>query len=155
MPVNSFKIKEMKRITKLLLLFFTLFLLVLSTISCSRIKSTKYFEDGKRLLKQKKYEEAISSFENCLSLEPKTHQAAEAIGICYGEMKDYARAAEYFERALSIKPKDKLYLMNLAITYVKLKRYSEAKELYYRVLDIDDNNSSAKKAIDNIEKMGY
>ncbi len=130
-------------------------ILLLITISCSKIKSTKYFEDGKRLLKEKKYEEAIKSFETCYKLDNKNHQALEAIAIAYGSMEQYDTARTYFEKAVELKPRNKLYLMNLAITYVKLKEYSKAKDIYYRVLALDKNNKSAKQALMNIEELGY
>jgi len=138
--------------------FYSIILLIISIFfltSCSNVKSTKSFEEGKRLLDQKKYIEAIKSFEKSLKLNPKNHQAVEAIGLCYGDLKDYNKAVEYFEKAVQMKPKNKLYLFNLAVTYLQIGEYSKAKEVYQKILYIDKNNRTAKEALEKLRKNGY
>ena len=141
---------------KIIVLFIVLISIsIFFLASCSNVKSTKSFEEGKRFLKQKKYHEAIKSFEKSVKINPKNHQALEAIGLCYGDLKDYKSALSYFKRAVDLKPKNKLYLFNLAITYLKVGEYSKAKETYQRILYIDKGNKSAKEALDKLIEKGY
>ena len=147
-----YPIKNLKSILYLILLFAITILLF---TSCSNIKSTKSFEEGKKYFNQKNYNNALKSFKKAVKFNPKNHQAIEAIALCYGDLKDYKTAIKYFEQAVQMKPKNKLYLFNLAITYLKVGEYSKAKEIYQRILYIDRNNKSAKEALDKLREKGY
>ncbi len=140
--------------TIIILIFLFLSVLTLST-GCSRIKSTKHFENGKRYADLKQYDRAIEEFESAVAINPLHDQAHEALGLMYMKLEQYQRATPSLEEALKLKPESKLYLMNLATTYMKLERYTDAKKLYLRVAAMDRDNELVKQQLRSLESLGY
>lgn len=69
--------------------------------------SAPLLHEGKDLYKQKKYEEAISRFEQIIATEPENKDALLYIGLCYLKLEDvdhFATMISSIEKALQIDP---------------------------------------------------
>lgn len=60
-----------------------------------------FFEQGNEFFSEKKYDDAISSYEQFLQANPKAHQVHFNIGNAYKEKGDLEKAREEYERVLA------------------------------------------------------
>lgn len=71
------------------------------------------FNRGNRQYKAKEYEEAVKSYERCLSLGARNAQVYYNLGNAYFQAGDLGRAALAYERARRLTPRDPQLLQNL------------------------------------------
>lgn len=121
------------------------------------------FEDiknflGISLLLQKRYNEAITCFDDQICINPQDFRALYLKGISYREMKDYEKALKCFDKAIEKrKPKDYaeawfekgVAFSNLNDNKNAIKCYKEATKINPNYSDAWHNMGRAYKAINN------
>jgi spermidine synthase len=96
-----------------------------------------YHKFGFKLLKARKYKEAISYFQKALKLEPKIDNSYFNMGACYERMNQFEKALEAYKLELVNDPKEKDVPLRLARMYLKLKRTTEALRELEKAKKID------------------
>jgi len=85
-----------------------------------------YFEQGTRLLKETRLEEAVWAFTETIRLAPDRVEAYTNRGLAYLEEKKYGQAKQDFLKALAIAPNDVKANNNLGVFYCGLQDYDNA-----------------------------
>lgn len=101
---------------------------------------------GVLLSSLKKYEEAISSFDVALKINPNHQKAWHKKGIAYYLLDFYERATDSFERALEIDPDNYLCWYSLGKSWLELETFDQAIESFNRALNISPDFELAKEA---------
>ena len=101
---------------------------------------TKNAEDplnrGNALLAQRRYEEALISYDEALALHPNHVSALHGRGIALRNLRRPAEALMSHDRALAIRPNDAEGLFVRGNALVALKRHEEALISYDKALAI-------------------
>lgn len=105
---------------------------------------------GYVLAKQGQSNEAISSYQEALHVEPKNDIFHNAIASLYRELKKFSKAQEHYQEALKIDANYAVTYFNYANLLVDMQRYSEAKEMYEKALHVDENFTQAKEELEKI-----
>ncbi len=115
------------------------------------------FEYGKRLLRARKYDDAIPMFQESRS-DPRFRTIAlNSIGMCFFYKEWYPDAIESFQQAFdNLDDKEgsmaKELLYNLGRAYEADNNDEEALKCYRQVTQIDFNYSDAKNRVDELRK---
>jgi len=89
-------------------------------------KGDIYFEQGTRLLKETRLEQAIWAFTEAIRLAPDRVEAYTNRGLAYLEEKKYGQAKQDFLKALAIAPDDVKANNNLGVFYCGREDYDSA-----------------------------
>ena len=81
---------------------------------------------GMILLSQEKYDEAISSFQNALKINPNFSMSLNNIGKAYQLKGNYSQAELFLKKAIKNFPDLDIAIANLGEVYFLQKRYDEA-----------------------------
>jgi tetratricopeptide (TPR) repeat protein len=114
-----------------------------------------HFENGRKLLNEKKLEPAKTEFESDIKLNPKLARSRFYLGLISSMQGDYSSAIPFFEKAIMLEPKNVPALDNLGLIYIQQKNYKKAAEYFEKSLAIDPKQERIKKDLDRLRKMGY
>ena len=89
---------------------------------------------GNALYEQKKYAEALRSYQKAIAEHPDLHQAHEKIGLCYHRLNDPENAIKAYKRMLEKKPGSRDTLINLSAIYLEKGNLEEGLK-YFKQLD--------------------
>ncbi len=81
-----------------------------------------YNVKGRALQGLGKYTEAIACYEEGLQQNPRSHELANNLGVCYECLGDYQKAAEWYRRALDVRPDLPLAQENLERVKRKIRK---------------------------------
>jgi Tfp pilus assembly protein PilF len=98
-----------------------------------------YFQEGTRLLKQAKPDQAVASLTEAIRLVPDRVAAYNNRGLAYFELKKYAKAKQDFFTALQLSPDDQQANNNLGIVFCGEKDYDRALPYFQKA--IKDNSA--------------
>jgi tetratricopeptide (TPR) repeat protein len=98
---------------------------------------------GNSLLKFKHYEEAVTSYDRALNINPEDDSAWSNRGVALDILKRYEEVVTSFDRALDINPEDDSAWSNRGVALGNLERYEEAVTSFDRALKINPENDSA------------
>jgi len=111
--------------------------------------SLDLFEEGSRLFEEKKYDEALESFEQFLENNPQVYQIHFNIGNCYKEKNELEQAEEEFELVIekaqeeetpeTIKLQAKA-LAGLGEIYLKREDLETAQKYFKKSLSLNSND---------------
>jgi tetratricopeptide (TPR) repeat protein len=87
---------------------------------------------------QKRYEEAIVSYERAIALNPEYATAYNNLGITYKDQKRYEEAIVSYERAIALDSNLKQAFANRGESYRLVKRYEEALKDFDRAIELDN-----------------
>jgi tetratricopeptide (TPR) repeat protein len=94
--------------------------------------------------KEKRYDEAVASYERAAELDPERAQEVWSnLGVLYSELHQPEKAAEMYERALELDPQYVPALFNRAAIYEEAGKKEQAVGLYRQVLAIDPSHAGA------------
>ena len=85
---------------------------------------------------ERRYSEAIASYDKALEIKPDYHEAWNNRGIAFYYLQRYSEAIASYDKALEIKPDDHEAWNNRGIAFYYLQRYSEAIASYDKALEI-------------------
>jgi DNA-binding response OmpR family regulator len=114
-------------------------------------KSSSYYKEGVILyVKEKKYAEAIATFDKALEGDNKLAHAWNDRGTCFREMGDHTSALKSLLRAVELSPDNPEFLFNLGetlemigIMYMSNKYLDSAIQTFKMVVNQMPNNASA------------
>lgn len=107
---------------------------------------TKNLKDGTAFLEEKKYEEAVETFQKEIDKEKHLDEAYRGIGLAYYELHDYGKALESFEEALKQGTQETASLYNLmAVCSMEMEQYEEALKYLEKGLAMEDVSEELKQ----------
>ncbi|MBN1292292.1 MAG: tol-pal system protein YbgF [Candidatus Latescibacteria bacterium] len=117
------------------------------------------YEAARAEYEQRRYEPAISGFNEVLTVAPASSLADNAqywIGECYYSMGNFEMALEAFNKVFDYPESNKLAdaTLKLGLTYIKLKNTDSAKKELRAVLQNYPDSDAAKFARAELSKLG-
>ena len=101
-----------------------------------------YWMKGKIYIENNDIENALSSFQTSVEVNPNFFDGYIKLGITYASIGNPI-AKEYYKTAINLRPKSVEARYNLAMYYQENAEYSEALNLYDEILEIDEGNATA------------
>ncbi len=100
-----------------------------------------------------KYDEARTSFEKALSLNPSHVDTLNELSICTMELGDFASSGKYLREALAIEPENVKIISNLGILALKENKTREAEGFFQAVLVNDPDDQVALHYLEYIKSI--
>jgi tetratricopeptide (TPR) repeat protein len=107
--------------------------------------STKFFEQGNTYFKQKKYNEALSSFDKAVEISPNHSRAYNNRGVAKRALNDTQGAITDFSRSIEINDKNVSAYKNRGLAYMSINQYREAYNDFSSVLYYNPNDEVVRK----------
>ena len=95
---------------------------------------------GKKFIKEKKFDQALSFFLNELKKGNKSIRLYFFLGFVYFELNQIQNSINYYELAFQIEPKSTDIILNLANSNYVLGNFSPAKSLYLKAIKLNKYN---------------
>ncbi|MGC9043058.1 MAG: tetratricopeptide repeat protein [Myxococcota bacterium] len=89
-----------------------------------------YYQQGKIYQSQAKYDDALVSFEQAVSIDPKHIKALEEAGYEWSMKGNYEKAVEYYKKGLEINKKNGNLWDRLGLAYNSMGNLEEAKKAF-------------------------
>tara|TARA_B100001093_G_C26817207_1_gene1010281 strand:+ start:133 stop:2226 length:2094 start_codon:yes stop_codon:yes gene_type:complete len=105
---------------------------------------------GHAFFSQKKFEDAIESFEQLLKIKPDFAEAYNNIGLALSKNGYFKKAVEKYERAIQIKPSYSDAYNNMGISLSKIRDFEKAIRSFKKALDIQPNSNEILFNIGNV-----
>lgn len=113
-------------------------------------KNVEKLKEFKKLVKDKKYEQAIKSGAEYLHKVPNNHDVLFTMGGIYYLKNKYMTAISYFDRALEIGTYDVDVLLLKAYSHQKLSEKKKAIECCEKIKEVDPKNKSAAELLSEL-----
>ena len=140
----------MNKIFKLTLFFYLIINLINSSLS-----KEKFFDEGLKLYKDKKYEDARFMFERSIVFNPKDANSYLYLAKIYKEEKDQKNEEKNLETTLLIDPSNEEAILMMMQISIEKSNYSKVKELSKRFSKVCKNlckeNDKILKELQNLE----
>ena len=107
----------------------------------------KKFKELKKLLKDKKYAEALKSGTEFLKKVPNHHDALFMVGGIYYLKNKHRTAISYFDKSLEIGEYDVDVLLLKAYSHQKLSENKRAIQCCEKIKEIDPKNKSVQQLL--------
>ena len=131
-----------------------IFLLIVSTISTSS-GSENFFDEGLKLYKNKKYDDAKFMFERSIVFNPKDSNSYLYLAKIYNHQEDTIKEEKNLDATLLIEPKNEEAILMLMQIGLKRSDYSKVKDLSETFTKVCKNlcneNKKILETLDNIE----
>jgi tetratricopeptide (TPR) repeat protein len=101
--------------------------------------ATSSYRTGDRLLRQEKYEEAVTQLRAAASEDPQRAEIWQKLGIAYYHLKDWDQALQAFKQANLLDPQDGPSMLYRGMIQEELGQIDEAKNLYRTYLTFGKN----------------
>jgi len=101
-------------------------------------------DEGMRLYKEKKYEEALAKFKEAAGLVPTNALFANNTGFAFFRLQKYDEAVEWYQKAIAADPARAIAYVNLGDAFLKLQRKDDAKAAYEKYLELMPSGKSAE-----------
>jgi tetratricopeptide (TPR) repeat protein len=102
--------------------------------------------DGRRLLQDKKYGEALRNFEKVLSKDGSNAEALYYAGTIYIIQNNTQKGLEYLERSVALEPNNVRLSFILAQTYENLSLTDKAIDMYQRIKKLSPDSREAQES---------
>ncbi len=140
----------MKKISQII----TILYLIINIFNIS-YSNENFFDEGLKLYKEKKYDEARFMFERSIVFDPKNSESYLYLAKIYNQEEDKNKEEKNLETTLLIEPSNEVaILMSMKIALEK-SNYSKVKELSKRFTSVCkklcDENKDILESLDNIE----
>jgi len=112
--------------------------------------ATDYFNEGKRFMDEKKYEDAYIAFKNAVAKDANYKEALYEAGWCANELEKYNDAVKFLLKAKGLEASNKKVLFELGYAYKHLDKTEEAASSFKKLLDIDPSYSEASMYLGDI-----
>jgi tetratricopeptide (TPR) repeat protein len=133
------------------ILLFTIFFLLYS-ISFSGEKVEELVKQGKSLVSQMNFEEALKYFDRALEIEPENIEALDCRGLTLYHLKKYEEAIVCYDKILTINQKCSCAWCDKGKALEALERYDEAIECFDTTVKLDPNDPFAEKFKEEVLK---
>jgi peptidoglycan/xylan/chitin deacetylase (PgdA/CDA1 family)/uncharacterized caspase-like protein len=111
-------------------------------------------DEGMRLYKEKKYEDAFGKFSQAATLDSSSALFANNAGFALYKLERYEDSIRWFKKTLSLDPNRAVAYINLGDAYVKLNKNTEAKEMYEQYLKLAPASRSAPSVKEKLQSLG-
>ena len=113
-------------------------------------KNTLKLKEIKKLVKEKKYAEALKSGRDYLHKTPHNHDVLFTVGGIYYLQNKHKTAISYFEKALEIGTYDVDVLLLKAYSHQKLGENKRAIQCCEKIQEIDPKNKSVSNLLEEL-----
>ncbi len=133
------------KIAKVLVLFLVnTTILINFVVACSESgkpamnkEAKEYYDRGKALMKEKKYEDALNLFAKVIKLSPETVEGYYQSGICALYLQNPQKSIDYFNKMISIDSTSADAYNSRGLAYGYLGELSKSLEDFNKALDLD------------------
>ncbi len=101
------------------------------------------YNRGVRLLKAKKYDDAIKSFETAIRIDSSRADAYQNMAYAYIKKNDIKKAEELYKKVLQIKKNDPRIYFTLGSVYYNEKKFKPAIQMFEKAIELDPSNKDA------------
>lgn len=101
------------------------------------------FNKGVEKVRLDSLDAAISSFENCILIEPDRFEAHKNIAYVNERMENFDGAIKAYEEVIRLSPQDTLIMIHLGRLYMITNQHEKTIELMDKVLEFDPYNVDA------------
>ncbi|PIW31584.1 MAG: hypothetical protein COW27_06325 [Nitrosopumilales archaeon CG15_BIG_FIL_POST_REV_8_21_14_020_37_12] len=113
-------------------------------------KNTEKIKELRKLIKEKKYQQALKAGSEYLQKVPENHDVLFIVGGIHYMQKNYRSAVSFFEKALEIGSYDTEVLMLKANAHYFLGETKRAIQCCNRIKEIDPKNKSVSELMEKI-----
>ena len=110
-------------------------------------------DEGMRLYKEKKYDEAAQKFIAAAKLDPASALLANNAGYALYRQGSFGESAAWLEKSISLDPNRAIAYINLGDAYEALKRSDDAKKAFEKYLDLSPSGKSATYAHERLKAL--
>jgi peptidoglycan/xylan/chitin deacetylase (PgdA/CDA1 family)/tetratricopeptide (TPR) repeat protein len=111
-------------------------------------------DEGLRLYKEKRYDEALDKFSKAAALDPSDAESANNAGFVLFRMQRYEDAIVWFRKTVALDPNRAVAYVNLGDAYLSLNRKDEAGKAYEKYLELAPTGRSAAYAKQKMRELG-
>ncbi|NOY79324.1 MAG: tetratricopeptide repeat protein [Calditrichaeota bacterium] len=101
------------------------------------------YNRGVRLLKAKKYDDAIKSFETAIRIDSTRAESYQNMAFAYIKKNNIKKAEELYKKVLELKKDDPKIYFTLGSVYYNEKQYDQAIKMFEKAIELDPNNKDA------------
>ena len=113
-------------------------------------KNIQKFKEFKKLVKEKKYPEALKLGTEYLQKVPHNHDVLFTVGGIYYLKNKYKTAISYFDKALEIGSYDIDVLLLKAYSHQKLSENKRVIQCCDKILEVDPKNKAVSKLLEQL-----
>jgi tetratricopeptide (TPR) repeat protein len=96
--------------------------------------------ESRKLLKEKKYADAINVLEKILTRDESNREALHSIAQSYLALDNGDRARQYYQNALKHYPTDVAAIVGMGVTYSNEGKGAEAQNWFEKAVELDSNS---------------
>ena len=111
-------------------------------------------DEGLRLYKEKRYDEALDKFSKAAALDPSDAESANNAGFVLFRMQRYEDAIVWFRKTVALDPNRAVAYVNLGDAYLSLNRKDEAGKAYEKYLELAPTGRSSAYAKQKMRELG-
>ena len=116
----------------------------------SLIKQAHY-NRGITYLNDERYSEAITAFQNAITLDPDFTTAHYNLGLTYLKMETYSRAVDALQKTITLDRSYKAAHHSLALAYLGQQELGKARDAARDALKLDPNYQPARSLLEAID----
>ncbi len=110
-----------------------------------------HYNSGITHLNDERYSEAVTAFQNAITLDADFVTAHHNLGVVYLKMETYPRAVSSLERTVTLDPNHKAAHHALALAYLGQQELGKARDAAREALRIDANYQPARSLLEAID----
>ena len=110
-----------------------------------------HYNSGMTYLNDERYSEAVTAFQNAITLDPDFVTAHYNLGVAYLKMETYRRAVASLEKVVTLDPNHKAAHHVLALAYLGQQELGKARDAAKEALKIDANYQPARSLLEAID----
>ncbi len=110
-----------------------------------------HYNSGMTYLNDERYSEAVTAFQNAITLDPDFVTAHYNLGVAYLKMETYPRAVSSLERTVTLDPNHKAAHHALALAYLGQQELGKARDTAREALKLDPNYQPARSLLEAID----
>jgi tetratricopeptide (TPR) repeat protein len=111
-------------------------------------------DEGLRLYKEKKYDEAFAKFNQAAAEDSTNPEPANNAGFALFRMQKYDEAIAWFKKSIAMDPNRAVAYVNLGDAYLKLDQKENAHQAYQKYLELAPTGRSAAYAKQKLTELG-
>ena len=134
------------------LIIASFFLLGGSLAGAATNEAAKRNDRGAEMLKQGKLDEALTQFQQAVTLDPGFLVAQQNLAYAYDQLGRADEAIIAYKRAIDLDPRNAFVFNNLGVLYTKKGQNDEAIQVLEQGLKIDPTNATLQKNLENVKK---
>lgn len=110
-------------------------------------------DEGLRLYKEKKYEEAFDKFSKAAAMDSSNAEPVNNAGFALYRMQKYEDAISWFQKTIALDPGRAVAYVNLGDAYLKLDQKENARQAYEKYLELAPTGRSATYAKQKLQEL--